>query len=83
MSMIGLFVFSFHVEKAYGSIFTIAFYFNILIVSTIISMLFLIVMTFMIPYKYKGGIDNLYQCSIGNSNVVFGFAIAYSFIDNS
>lgn len=68
------------VEKTYGTLFYLALSLAIIVLSNILTLAVYTVMTFYIPYQYRGGISNFYHCSNGYTNVVLGLAAVSSYI---
>ncbi len=79
-NMGGLLVFGVEVEKTYGSAFYFIINLMLMFVSVIISMIFFVLMVYVIPYEYRGGASNFFQCGVGYSNVLFGLAMVFSYV---
>lgn len=79
--MSGLLVFGVDVEKTYGSAFYLALNFALALLSTVLSLVFYLIMTFLVPLSIRGGPQtNFYTCGVGYSNVLFGLALVFSYV---
>ena len=58
--MSGLLVFGVEVEKTYGTAFYMIINFMLMIVSVILSMIFFVTMTYLVPFEYRGGPSNMF-----------------------
>ena len=79
-NMAGLLAFGVEVEKTYGTAFYFVINIMLIIVSVILSMTFYVTMVFLVPPQYRGGPENLFQCGVGYSNVLFGIAMIFAYV---
>lgn len=80
MNMIGLLMFGIQVESTYGTSFYFIIHFMLMMVSTVMSLGFYVLMVYAIPIEYRGGPSNLYSCGVGYSNILFGIAMIFSYV---
>ena len=79
-NMSGLLLFGVNVENTYGSAFYFAINVALIVISTLISLTFYLVLSLFVPQIYRGGPQNFYNCGVGYSNVMFGLAMIFSYV---
>lgn len=80
MNMSGFLLFGVQVEQTYGSAFYLALNFTLALLSNAMTQGYYAFMAYNMPVEYQGGPQNLFNCGVGYSNILFGIAMVFSYV---